>query len=191
MIRHNGRMAVLVLSAIVGAACGPSGEERTQGERVAPAGQAAGGLVALAELTPTQGSTVTGRVTFEAMDSHVGIVADVTGLTPGQHGFHIHEIGDCSAPDATSAGGHFNPGNTPHGGPEAMGHHAGDLGNLEADQMGTVHLEMTVDFITLSEGLRSVVGRAVIVHAGEDDLESQPTGNAGARVACGVIEASQ
>ena len=115
------------------------------------------------------------------------IKAEVLGLTPGNHGFHIHEIGDCSDPAGKSAGGHFNPAMTDHGGHGAAVRHVGDLGNLEADETGKALLEVTdkmVDF----EGANSIIGRSVIVHEKEDDLTSQPTGAAGARVACGIIE---
>lgn len=127
-----------------------------------------------------------GMVTFTKSADSVQVVADVSGLTPGKHGFHIHEFGDCSAPDATSAGGHFNPTHKPHGAPDADEHHAGDLGNLEADSSGKAHLELTDKTLKLS-GDNSVLGLAVIVHAKEDDLKSQPVGNAGGRLACGVI----
>jgi Cu-Zn family superoxide dismutase len=141
---------------------------------------------AIAVLSPTKGSSVAATVTFTKVDGGVKIVADVTGLTPGLHGFHIHEFGDCSAPDATSAGGHFNPGHMMHGAPDAPVRHAGDFGNLEADASGAAHYERVDTMISL-DGANSIVGHGVIVHAKEDDLKTQPTGNAGARVACGAI----
>lgn len=141
----------------------------------------------VAVLKPTQGSQVRGTVRFNEIPPKVHIVADVTGLTPGKHGFHIHEKGDCSAADASSAGGHFNPDNTKHGAPDAADHHMGDLGNLEADASGRAHYERTVDFLELAVDPKTIDGKGVIVHAGEDDLHSQPAGNSGARVACGVI----
>ncbi|BCR05659.1 hypothetical protein DESUT3_27280 [Desulfuromonas versatilis] len=145
---------------------------------------------AVAELKPTEGNEASGTLTLTEQEGGVLVVVDAKGLTPGQHGFHFHEKGDCSAPDATSAGGHFNPESTPHGAPDnpATERHAGDLGNLEAAEDGTAHYERLDPHISLS-GPNSVVGKAVIVHAQADDLTSQPTGNAGARVACGVIEA--
>jgi len=139
---------------------------------------------AIAVLSPTKGSIVSGTVT--KVDGGVKIVADLAGLTPGQHGFHIHEFGDCSAPDATSAGGHFNPHHMQHGGPDATMRHAGDFGNLEADASGKAHYER-VDATLSLDGADSIIGRGVIVHASPDDLKTQPTGNAGARVACGAI----
>jgi Cu-Zn family superoxide dismutase len=141
---------------------------------------------AVAVLSSTKGSSVSGLVTFTKVDGGVKIVADVTGLTPGSHGFHIHEFGDCSAVDATSAGGHFNPHHVQHGAPDAPAHHAGDFGNLEADASGKAHYERVDTTITL-DGADSIVGHGMIVHEKVDDLKTQPTGNAGARVACGVI----
>jgi Cu-Zn family superoxide dismutase len=153
----------------------------------APAATAPAATRAMATVAPTQGSTVAGTVTFTAGKTGVHVVADLTGLAPGEHGFHIHEKGDCSAPDGASAGGHFNPGGHPHGAPGAE-HHAGDLGNITADAAGKAHLEADFPFMTLA-GADTIVGRAVIVHAGRDDLQTQPTGNAGGRQACGVIKA--
>ncbi len=127
-----------------------------------------------------------GTVTFTKTDGGMQVVADITGLTPGQHGFHIHEFGDCSAPDATSAGGHFNPSKNPHAGHDDAKRHEGDLGNIEADSSGKAHLELTDKIMTMS-GEMSIIGRGVIVHEKVDDLKTQPTGNAGGRVACGVI----
>lgn len=145
-------------------------------------------LRAVARLEPTEGNTASGVVTFEQMNGTVRIVADISGLEPGTHGFHIHETGDCSAPDATSAGGHFNPQGHQHGAPGDDEHHAGDLGNIEAAEDGTAHLELEIDYITLTSGETSVMGKAVIVHSDPDDFTTQPTGNAGSRLACGVIE---
>lgn len=141
---------------------------------------------AVAELHPASGSKVAGMVTFTKVDGGVKIVADVTGLKPGEHGFHVHEFGDCSSPDATSAGGHFNPGHMQHGAPDATIRHAGDFGNLVADASGKAHYER-VDTVISLDRADSIVGYAVIVHEKVDDLKTQPTGNAGARVACGVI----
>ncbi len=140
---------------------------------------------AIAVLQSASGSKVTGTITFTKTGDTVQVVADVTGLAPGKHGFHIHEFGDCSAADAASAGSHFNPMKKPHGAPDAAEHHAGDLGNLEADSSGKAHLELKDSMLKLS-GENSIVGRAVIVHEKVDDW-SQPTGNAGGRQACGVI----
>jgi Cu-Zn family superoxide dismutase len=138
------------------------------------------------ELQPTQGSSVSGWISFEPMADHVHVKASVKGLSPGKHGFHVHEKGDCSSGDGKSAGGHFNPANAPHAGPDAERRHAGDLGNLEADQSGVASYDR-MDLVLQLSGEDSILGRAVIVHAGEDDLTTQPTGAAGARLACGVI----
>ncbi len=154
---------------------------------VTPSPEAAGPLQAVAELQPTQGNNVKGTVTFTEVADGVRVNAEITGLTPGKHGFHVHEKGDCSAPDATSAGDHFNPTSKPHGAADALERHDGDMGNIEADASGEAKLNYIDHNISLVAGERSVIGRGVIVHANPDDLTSQPSGNAGARVACGVI----
>ncbi len=141
---------------------------------------------AIAVLHPTEGNQVTGTVTFTRDGDAVKVVADVYGLTPGKHGFHIHQYGDCSAPDGSSAGGHFNPTHMPHAAPTDKQRHAGDFGNIVADSTGHAHFEWTDHMIVMS-GANSIIGRGVVVHGGADDLTSQPSGNAGPRVACGVI----
>jgi Cu-Zn family superoxide dismutase len=141
---------------------------------------------AVCVLNPTQGNTVSGTIIFTKTNAGVMVVADLQGLSKGKHGIHIHECGDCTATDGTSAGGHFNPMSKSHGGPMETMRHAGDMGNIEADDSGKAHLEYTDNTISL-EGEGSIVGRSVIVHKNEDDLKTQPTGNAGPRVACGVI----
>jgi len=148
--------------------------------------QAAEPAKAVALLYPTQGNATRGTVYFYPTGQGIRVVAEVTGLTSGLHGFHIHQFGNCSAPDGTSAGGHFNPTAEPHAGPDAAHRHAGDLGNLNADNTGSAHYDRVDSHIQLS-GPNSILGRAMIVHAKPDDLISQPTGNAGARAACGVI----
>jgi superoxide dismutase, Cu-Zn family len=139
-------------------------------------------------LKPTQGNQAAGTISLATMGSGVHFTGTVTGLTAGKHGFHVHENGDCSAPDASSAGGHFNPDKKAHGAPDAAEHHAGDLGNIEADASGTAKVNIHMDGITLGSDAHSVMGKAIIVHANADDFKTQPTGNAGARVACGVIK---
>ena len=141
---------------------------------------------AICVLHPTEGNNVRGTVRFMQGDSGVTVTINLTGLTPGKHGFHVHEYGDCSAPDGSSAGGHFNPEMKKHGGPQDTERHVGDLGNVTADSSGVVNQVMTDKVISLS-GPHSIIGRSIVVHAGEDDLTSQPSGNAGPRVACGVI----
>lgn len=143
---------------------------------------------AVANLEPTEGNDVTGTVEFIEAPEGVRVVANIMGLEEGQHGFHVHETGDCSAPDASSAGGHFAPEGSPHGAPTdaADQRHTGDLGNVEADSAGSASYERVDEQIRLS-GANSIIGKAVVVHADPDDLESQPSGNAGARLACGII----
>src|SRR5262245_24770963 len=116
---------------------------------------------AIAVLHPTKGSDVHGIVTFTRSGEEIKIVADVTGLTPGKHGFHIHVYGDCSSPDGNAAGGHFNPANNPHAGHDAAQRHEGDMGNLEADASGKAHLELTDNMMMMS-GEKSIIGRGII-----------------------------
>ncbi len=147
-------------------------------------------LTAMCTLSPASGSQVSGWVKFTQIKNYVLVEGNVTGLTPGKHGFHIHDKGDCSAPDAASAGGHFNPTQQEHGPPNSTKSHMGDLGNISADASGHAKFKFKDKIIQLS-GEYSIVDRAVIVHAALDDEKTQPTGNAGARVACGVIQLSQ
>lgn len=157
--------AAVLLSACAGHHPGPSAE---------------------AMLAPTKGHTTTGTVVFVQKGNDIEVTARVAGLTPGAHGFHIHEKGDCSAPDGTSAGGHFNPGGHPHGHPHQGPHHAGDMPMLETDAYGNAKLVAVLPGLTL-EGAAGILGKGVIVHAAPDDFKTQPTGNSGARMACGVI----
>jgi superoxide dismutase, Cu-Zn family len=153
----------------------------------APAVKPSEPLKAVAVLHPTAGNKVSGTVTFTEVADGVQVRAEITGLTPGNHGFHVHELGDCSAPDASSAGAHFNPTHKPHGGPDAAERHVGDMGNVQADASGKATLEYLDHQISLTNEEQSVIGRSVVVHAKADDLKSQPAGDSGARVACGVI----
>lgn len=148
------------------------------------------GPSAAAELKPTQGNTAAGMVKFIQIKDGVKMSADIQGLTPGPHGYHIHAKGDCSAPDGTSAGGHFNPLDKPHGDPSHADHHAGDMPMLVADAAGKAHLEAHLAGLTIGSGATDIVGKGVIIHAAPDDFKTQPTGNSGARVACGVIVAN-
>lgn len=143
---------------------------------------------AIAVLHPTEGSKVSGVLRFEPVaGGKVHVTGTVEGLAPNaKQAVHIHEFGDCSAPDGTSAGGHYNPGHHKHALPTQTERHAGDLGNLTANAAGVATLDLTVDNITIGGPTNAIVGRGVIVHAKPDD-GGQPTGNAGARVACGVI----
>jgi Cu-Zn family superoxide dismutase len=142
---------------------------------------------AIATLHPTAGNKVSGNTTFTSVADGVRIHAEITGLTPGKHGFHVHQFGDCSATDASSAGGHFNPTNQPHAGPDAAARHEGDMGNVEADSSGKAILDYVDRQISLANDDKSVIGRSVVVHEKPDDLKSQPSGDSGARIACGVI----
>ena len=143
---------------------------------------------AIAVVHPTKGHQASGTVRFITVPTGVRVIAEITGLSPnGVHGFHIHEWGDCSAPDATSAGSHYNPDGHPHGGPHDAVRHAGDFGNLQADAQGNAKLDFVVDNITIAGLKNPVIGRSVIVHVKADDLKSQPTGDAGGRIGCGVI----
>jgi len=141
---------------------------------------------AVCVLHPTEGNKVRGVIHFVEKDGIVEITGEVMGLAPGKHGFHVHEWGDCACTDATCAGSHFNPTGAPHGGPASAQRHVGDLGNIEPDASGKAVVNIQDRVIAL-QGAHSIVGRALLVHADPDDLTSQPTGNAGARLACGVI----
>jgi Cu-Zn family superoxide dismutase len=138
---------------------------------------------AVCVLLPSKGQDVQGTFVLTDHGGVTEIIGEVAGLTPGKHGFHIHEFGDLRSDDGMSAGGHYNPEGHPHGGPDDAKRHVGDLGNITADQSGKAIVKMKV------KGLRVhfVLGRSLVVHAKEDDLKTQPTGDAGGRVAVGVI----
>jgi Cu-Zn family superoxide dismutase len=139
-------------------------------------------------LEPTKGNQTSGTVTFVQRGNSVHVVADIKGLTPNsEHGFHVHEKGDCSSGDGMSTGGHFNPDGVAHG---AEAGHAGDMPNLKADANGNAKTAFDATKMTVAEGKSSIVGKGLIVHKDPDDYKTQPTGNAGARLACGVIKAS-
>lgn len=144
---------------------------------------------ATAKLESKSNSKVTGTITFTKSGDDVEVSGEIDNLTPGKHGFHIHDKGDCSAPDAASAGGHFNPTHQHHGGPDTAERHNGDLGNIEADASGKAHVHWKGK-MSLG-GSDSIIGKSVVVHAAADDLKTDPAGNSGARVACGVIEAAK
>ncbi len=146
------------------------------------------GKQAIAVVHPASGSTCTGLVRFTEEGSSVKIVADLEGLAPGsKHAFHVHEYGDCSAADASSAGTHYDPAQTKHHGmPNDKMSHAGDMGNIEADASGKIHFELMLEGASIDGSQSPVLGRAVIVHANPDDF-GQPVGNAGGRIGCGVI----
>jgi Cu-Zn family superoxide dismutase len=142
---------------------------------------------AVAELKPTAGNNIAGTVRFTQQGDGVMVEFRVSGLKPGQqHGFHVHEKGDCSAADGMSTGGHFNPHGKPHG-PQDGERHAGDLPSLMADSYGVAEGHYRVTGISLGSGAADIIGKGLIVHAQPDDYKTQPTGNAGARLACALI----
>lgn len=146
---------------------------------------------ATASLTPAAGSAAKGDLTVTTDGLAVHITGDITGLTPGkEHGFHVHEVGDCSAPDFTSAGAHLNPTKDPHGGPKSKARHLGDIPNVKADKDGHASVDVSVQGATLVDpdgGPNQLLGKALVVHAMPDDYKTQPSGGSGDRIACGVI----
>ncbi|QUY44047.1 superoxide dismutase family protein [Acaryochloris marina] len=143
--------------------------------------------VALAILSPTEGNQVTGSIKFKQAEDKITILANLQGLQPNSvHAWHIHEFGDASSPDGKAMGGHYNPEEMPHGLPNNPERHAGDLGNLKADSQGEVAKEITVNNISINGPQNPILGRGLIIHAETDD-GGQPTGNAGSRIAQGVI----
>ena len=183
----RGTLAAAALALVAGAAlvaAGCSSTSATSTRAAAPAG-----AQAKATIEPRSGSNVTGWATFtDRSTGGVAVVVHIENAPPGTHGLHVHEKGDCSAADASSAGGHFNPGGMPHAGPSEMHRHAGDLGNITIEANGTGHREIVTDLLTVKPGPNSVVGKAVIFHEKADDLQTQPTGNAGGRLGCGVVQ---
>jgi len=147
-----------------------------------------GPTAAQATMKPAKKQKAKGVVHFTQSGDKVKVEAMLEGLKPGPHGFHIHETGDCSAADFASAGGHFNPGHKAHGAPDAAEKHEGDMGNITADKKGKAKLTIELSGVSLG-GPESIVGKAVIIHEKADDMKTPPAGNAGARLACGVIEA--
>ena len=147
-----------------------------------------GGASAVANLEPTKGNETKGTVSFTQVGDKVRVSATVSGLKPGaEHGFHVHEKGDCSSGDGMSAGGHYNPASKPHG-PQASEHHAGDMPNLKADDYGKATASFELSGVSIGSGSADLVGRGLIVHRDPDDYRTQPTGNAGPRLACAVIQ---
>ena len=172
------RMLPIVLLGAVVAGCGAMG-----------GGGGSGGATAVANLEPTKGNGTRGNVTFTQSGDKVRVTAQISGLRPGaEHGFHVHEKGDCSSGDGMSAGGHFNPAGKGHGNYHAGGdRHAGDLPNLKADGSGNAAASFEVSGLSVGSGAADVVGKGLIVHRDPDDYKSQPAGNAGPRLACAVI----
>jgi Cu-Zn family superoxide dismutase len=149
---------------------------------------------AVAELVSANNANVRGTVEFKAVKGGVMVKVDVRGLTPGPHGFHVHAGAVCDANDPAgpfvSALGHFNPDGDPHGSPATDPHHDGDMGNLVADSKGRAKATLFLDDVSLA-GPEGFVGHTVIIHANPDDLVTQPTGNSGPRVACGLIQVEE
>jgi Cu-Zn family superoxide dismutase len=164
------------------------GKGPIQEESLPPEGAAAPeAKTATATIGPASGSSVSGTAQFEQGDGFLKISIQLSGATRGLHAVHIHETGDCSAPDASSAGGHFNPGGNMHGSPADADHHAGDLWNMEIGDDGAGKITMINRVLTLDEGPNAIRGRAIVIHANADDYRTQPSGNSGARIGCGVI----
>jgi superoxide dismutase, Cu-Zn family len=172
-------LALLIPAFLLSAAARDKTKDDEKAKHVGP-------KKAIAVLHGLGESHVKGTVTFTQKEGLVEIAGEITGLTPGEHAFHVHEFGDCSAPDGMSAGPHFTPDMKPHGGPESEERHVGDLGNLTADENGKATVKLDDKVIQL-QGPHSIIGRSLIVHAQKDDLKSQPAGNAGGRIACAVI----
>ena len=165
--------------------CGCATSSSTPHATAARASTAAGGG-AVAMLEARSGSSVTGTARATPSSGGLALHVEIQGATPGEHGVHIHEKGDCSDPKATSAGGHYNPaGGAHHGGLNTPVRHGGDLGNILVDSSGKGSLDVDVPGLSIDQ----VVGKAVVVHEKQDDLQTDPAGNSGARVACGVLQA--
>ena len=144
---------------------------------------------AIAIIESASGSSLTGTATFTQVGDQITLLAEISGASPGLHGFHIHEFGDCSSPDGKSAGGHWNPTDVAHGKWGEGEFHLGDIGNINVGDDGTGSIELTTDLWEMGTGSEfDIVGKGIIVHAGADDFTSQPSGAAGARIGCGTIE---
>jgi len=183
-----GACAVLLGAALAG--CETTGTATSAGPSGAAAATRAAPVTASAQLMPTEGNTATGTVWFTQQGLRVDVRAQVSGLAPNQeHGFHVHEKGDCSSRDGMSTGGHLDPGGRPHG-PQSAPHHGGDMPSLKADAAGNAQASFQIEGVSVGTGIDGLIGRGVIVHAKPDDYKTQPTGNSGARIACGVIAAS-
>jgi Cu-Zn family superoxide dismutase len=187
---YAGALLILLAGFLTGCGRNATRANTAQSPNLVQTPASPGGMIAMATINPTQGNKVRGTVRFVQEGNSVRVIADLTGLTAGEHGFHVHENADCSAPDASSAGGHFNPTKHPHAGRDASERHVGDLGNITADANGRAKLDYLDTKLTLI-GEHSIVGRSVVVHAQPDDLRSQPSGDSGARVGCGAIEAGE
>jgi len=187
---HKGSTKILAL-AVCGFACSLAAVQAadTGAKSVAPPPEAQSPVGAQAELKPTAGNSVAGTLSLTPEKDGVRIAGSITGLAPGEHGFHVHEKGDCSAPDGSSAGGHFNPAGAPHGKPGPMPHHMGDINSIRATAEGKADVDVRIKGVTLrTSDATDIAGKAIVVHEKPDDYKSQPAGNSGNRIACGVIE---
>lgn len=177
--------------AVAAAGCG--GDSKNEEKHEGSGGSASSSpseTKAMAKIESRDGSTVKGSATFTQKDGKVWLKVQIEGAAPGKHACHIHEKGDCSAPDAKSAGGHWNPTGKKHGKWGEGEFHLGDIGNIEVGADGKGSLEMSTDLWTIGSGKdNDVVGKSVVVHESPDDFQTQPTGNAGKRFGCGAIEA--
>ncbi len=185
MIKRYLLLSALLLALFI-SACQPStADSAADKPAIAPLNQA------IAVLSPTEGNATAGVVKFEQTDDEVTITAEVSGLKPNSiHGWHIHEYGDLTSLEGKATGGHYNPGNLPHALPDNPERHAGDLGNLKADETGKAQVELSVNNVSINGDQSPILGRAIIIHAQEDD-GGQPTGNAGGRMAQGTIGVRQ
>lgn len=186
MLRHALALcAGLTMVAACGGADAPNEDASLASSTVAPPPDP----IVHVPLAATAGNEVTGMLMLTERANGVAVTGSIVGLRPdAEAGIHVHERGDCSAPDAASAGEHFNPLGHPHGNPSSASHHLGDMPNLEADADGRAEVDFTIDDVALTgPAERSLADRAIVVHAMADDYETQPSGNSGARVACGVI----
>ncbi|HEU4532348.1 MAG TPA: superoxide dismutase family protein [Steroidobacteraceae bacterium] len=193
------RPVLLITAAALLCACDRREEPAPQAppadaSATAPASDTASGtdapMTARAVVNPTSNNTATGELTLTADQGAVRVTGQLTGLKPNsEHAVHVHEKGDCSAPDASSAGEHFNPTQQPHGNPDVPEHHAGDMYNVSADDKGSAQVDTRAVGATLRDGgSTDLAGKAVVVHEKPDDYKTQPSGGSGARIACGVIE---
>ncbi|OGR84995.1 MAG: hypothetical protein A2901_06000 [Elusimicrobia bacterium RIFCSPLOWO2_01_FULL_54_10] len=146
-------------------------------------------IMARAELSHTEGQTAGGVVNFDEIKGHVRVSGKLTGLSANSvHAIHIHDNGDCSGPKAEAAGAHFNPAGKRHGGPNSDEHHSGDMGNIRTNKQGIAEFSFITTEFSLTGGATSqIINRSMVLHKKEDDLVSQPAGNSGSRIACGII----
>lgn len=138
---------------------------------------------AVCVIMPTEGHKATGALTLTQTEKGTHITGEISGIKPGEHGFHIHQFGDLRSTDGKAAGGHYNPHDEKHGGPHTAMHHEGDLGNIKANGEGVA----MIDVVATDVHLHFIIGRSIVVHADADDLKTDPSGNSGARIGVGII----